>query len=133
MSYYIHQSAGRIRIKVPSLKNQEYKATLLHNVLMRQTGVEKVNCNTVTGSVTVFYDSDHLLPSEIINLFNSLDLLPNVRGFPKKYAAKSRNRSEHFAEAMQSEWVTEISRFLIKAMLDKALSQTGSFIARKIL
>ncbi|MFW7379841.1 MAG: HMA2 domain-containing protein [Oligoflexus sp.] len=135
MDYFIHQSWGRIRIKTPALKNNHFKASLVKQIVFRLDGVRRVSNNVITGSMVINYDPYRLLPARIINLFNSLDLLPNVVGFPAPYASKKplpqpQNTS---TQAPTGEWIGELSRFVFKTVLDKALSQTGKVFLKKIL
>lgn len=138
MDYYIHQSWGRIRVKVPALKNNHFKINLVRKIISRLEGIKRVSCNQITGSVVIYYDPYIILPAKIINLYRSLGLLPNVIGFPRPYHTKQLNNNklhnqDHAATSSSSEWLSELSKYVIKTMLDKAFSQTGKVLLRKIL
>jgi copper chaperone CopZ len=142
LDYFIHQSLGRIRIKIPALKNNSFKIGLVKQILTRQDGVRRVSSNLITGSVVVNYDPATLLPGKIIDLFHSLGLLPNVVGFPGPYHSCTRLTSAALSPAggaptgshnQAPEWLGEISKIVFKMMLDKALSHTGKVILKKIL
>jgi hypothetical protein len=62
MSYYVHQVPGRVRVRIPEIRNNPYKAAEIENLLNLQ-GVEKVEINHLTGSVVVMYNPQ-LLDSE---------------------------------------------------------------------
>jgi len=60
MPYYLHQVPGRLRVKTPFIKGSEKRASEVQDFLNRLGGIESISANTVTGSVTIYYD-----PAEI--------------------------------------------------------------------
>jgi len=135
LGYFIHQSWGRIRIKIPALKNNHFKLSLVKQILSRLDGVKRVSSNLITGSIVINYDPCLVLPAKIINLFNSLGLLPNVVGFPGPFTKKSAqpyHTPAYQGSPVTAEWLSELSKFIIKNMIDKALTQTGKVLFKKI-
>jgi hypothetical protein len=52
-----HHTPGRVRMKIPSAKGDAEAMAQIADSFARTPGVEKVNANPVTGSVTVHYSS----------------------------------------------------------------------------
>lgn len=133
MSSYIRQSQGRIRIKSPGIKERRYESSLIRRVLLEQEGISMVRINTFTGSVVVRYDTEQILPARIINLFGSLGLLPNVVGFPGPWPGKTRAVAAPLSEVLKNEIVREVSVILIRTMVEKAISDRGGDLVRRVL
>jgi Heavy metal associated domain 2 len=55
MSYYVHHVPGRIRVRIPVIRENPYKADEIRN-LLDLDGVEKVEINHLTGSIVVKYN-----------------------------------------------------------------------------
>ncbi len=67
MSYYVHQVPGRLRIKSPSIKNNQTEAVVVENLLKEMEGIKSTSVSTLTGSVVVNYDSRMVTDQEIIS------------------------------------------------------------------
>jgi Heavy metal associated domain 2 len=52
---YIHHIPGRIRIRIDALKRNSVRARALEKWLQSRNGVDRVEINTLTGSVLVHY------------------------------------------------------------------------------
>lgn len=65
-----HSIPGRIRFKMNSLKMipDEYRVyeKFLHQALQKLDGIEKVEVNTVTGSILVIYDINKVYEKKIL-------------------------------------------------------------------
>lgn len=65
-----HSIPGRIRFKMNSLKMipDEYRVyeKFLHQALQKLDGIEKVEVNTVTGSILVIYDINRVYEKKIL-------------------------------------------------------------------
>jgi copper chaperone CopZ len=68
MSPYVHNVPGRMRVKIPVLRNNKSKVLEIQETLSLLEGVEEISANTVTGSIVVNYDPDALKPWEILGL-----------------------------------------------------------------
>lgn len=66
MSYLVHKIPGRVRIKVPTIRYSPGGAPVVQDLLESLKGVEKAQCNPVTGSVVVYYDNFVTSPEKII-------------------------------------------------------------------
>lgn len=58
MNDYLHNVPGRLRVKIPSVKHQNYKARKLESLFAFRQGIERVRVNALTGSLTIGYDPD---------------------------------------------------------------------------
>ena len=55
MTYYVHQVPGRMRVRIPQIRQNPYLAAEIES-LLELKGVEKVVVNRLTGSVVVGYN-----------------------------------------------------------------------------
>lgn len=55
---YVHLIPGRLRIKVPGLKGNDYLAESLHTMLMTIPGIERIGTNLLTGSLLIYFDQE---------------------------------------------------------------------------
>lgn len=60
MSYYLHEVAGRIRIKTPLIKKHPARAEHVSTIVRQLRGVRSVETNTTTGSILITYDKNVL-------------------------------------------------------------------------
>ena len=68
MSYYVHNVPGRLRVKMPPLRNRPHRGERVRALLAGQSGVEAIAVNPLTGSVVVHYDSDRIDDQRILNV-----------------------------------------------------------------
>lgn len=66
MSYYVHSVPGRLRIKIPSVKDVPGTTQQVRQIIENIKGVEDLSINPITGSVVVRYDADHLRAGNIL-------------------------------------------------------------------
>jgi hypothetical protein len=57
LSAYIHHVAGRLRLKLSSLKRNAGRAERAQNAIRQIKGVISVDANTVTGSLLIYYEA----------------------------------------------------------------------------
>jgi len=79
MSYYVHHLPGRLRVKIPKLRNHQGRARRVGDLLAAQDGVTGVTVNPLTGSVLVNYDSDLLDEERILSVSRCNDLFDDRR------------------------------------------------------
>ncbi len=53
MGYYLHQLPGRLRAKIPNLKQNHEHARAIERMLKSRSGIISVSVSTVTGSILV--------------------------------------------------------------------------------
>jgi len=73
---YVHLTPGRIRLKVPGLKRNDYLAEKIHNALENIEGIDQVGTNLLTGSVLVHFNE---------NIVQGLSIIICVDAHRKKY------------------------------------------------
>ena len=72
---YVHALDGRLRIKVPEVKNTPSKARQVETQLNCLGGVTRVNANPITGNVLILYNPEYVQQSDIIKVLWDLDCL----------------------------------------------------------
>jgi copper chaperone CopZ len=83
MRYYCHHVPGRIRVKLPSLRQEPTEAARVENLLQGIAGVTAVHVKVLTGSVVVRYDPDRtsheciLAPLQEQGLFDAAQAVSN--------------------------------------------------------
>ena len=55
---YVHLTPGRIRLKVPGLKRNDYLAEKIHNAIENIKGIDQVETNLLTGTLLVHFDEN---------------------------------------------------------------------------
>ncbi len=135
MDCFIHQTHGRMRVRIASLKgNLPFCRTLVRD-FSALPGVQRVAANEVSGSVVVYYDPRVVPSSSILRVFQRRKLLANVIAFPN---ASARPLPVVRAQKSQTDdWVSETvsfaSRAIVKSLLEAALQKTGQMLLKKIL
>jgi len=71
MTYYVHTVPGRLRIKIPQLKQRLHHARRLELLLSGLDGVEGTRVNTLTGSFTVYYDPKAVDSPKILRILRT--------------------------------------------------------------
>ena len=66
MSCYFHNVPGRLRVKIPTLKDRPAKISAVENLLFNLDGIDRIRTNPLTGSVVIRYDPDRLDSQQII-------------------------------------------------------------------
>ncbi len=87
MEYYLHEVPGRLRIKIPALRRDAHRAREIRRAILALQGVSSASANSLTGSVTVYYEPDqvqagtivaHLSREEYIDAARSLSRTPHT-------------------------------------------------------
>src|SRR5271165_4067732 len=71
-SDYFHAIDGRLRIKVPEVKNSLAKAAQVEIRLRSLSAVTRVHANPTTGNVLVLYDSQRVRQDQVLDALLSL-------------------------------------------------------------
>ena len=69
MSYYVHHVPGRVRVRIPAIRRNPYKAIEVENLLDLE-GVDNVEINHLTGSVVVIFNPDVLSAQALLDLLS---------------------------------------------------------------
>ncbi len=75
ISSYIHALEGRLRIKIPEVKNSPSKAREVERHLLLTPGVHEVSANPVTGNVLILYNPRLCRQEEVIGALRELGYL----------------------------------------------------------
>ena len=73
MSYYLHHIPGRMRVKIPLLKERPAVVAEIQERLQTMDGVERVQINIITGSVLIYYDPDVVQSNQLIQMLKNHD------------------------------------------------------------
>jgi hypothetical protein len=132
---FIHQTHGRMRVRIASLKgNLPFCRTLVRD-FSALPGVQRVAANEVSGSVVVYYNPAVVPSSSILRVFQRRKLLANVIAFPNapvRPVQLARPQTQQ-VEKWVSETVSFASRAIVKSLLEAALHKTGRILLKKIL
>ncbi|ODA42394.1 HAD-IC family P-type ATPase [Desulfosporosinus sp. BG] len=63
---YVHYTPGRIRLKVPGLKKNDYLAEKIHNALENIEGIDQIGTNLLTGTLLVHFNENLIHGPSII-------------------------------------------------------------------
>lgn len=111
MNSYIHSVPGRLRIKIPGLKRNNTMAEQMKEQLIHFNNVYSIECNILTGSVTLRYDEQFVRPFSIVAFLQE-----------KGYVDLSKIKTH---EKYISDFVTKIGKmicqFVFNSYIDKAL------------
>ena len=81
---YVHLTPGRIRLKVPGLKRNDYLAEKIHNALENIEGIDQVGTNLLTGTVLVHFNE---------NIFHGPSIIIWIDDHRKKIIIQSHFRT----------------------------------------
>jgi hypothetical protein len=114
MTYYVHQVPGRLRVRIPEIRNNSYKAAEIET-LLNLYGVETVEINHLTGSVVVAYNPQLLDSTELLHILRE-----------KGYYDSSRaiTCDEHIQRAT-SAVADKAGRYFFGWAVGKALESSG--------
>ncbi len=82
MKYYLHETPGRLRIKIPGLKGKTQAVESVREELLELAGVEEVTANAFTGSIVVIHDRDAIGAQDVLDLLDELGHIDASHGAP---------------------------------------------------
>lgn len=112
ISSYIHALEGRLRIKIPEVKNAPLKAQEVERHLLLTPGVEEVSANPVTGNVLILYNSD---------LCQQEDIIAALRGLG--YLEESATPGAQTQAPREGDWTSRVFSSVASALVEAALSR----------
>lgn len=116
---YIHHTPGRLRIRVPALKNDAEKIEFVKTILSID-GTTALKANPLTGSVTVKYDPQQLKGDRLLAILSQYGLYCKRR---------TKTMDAHLKQASQTA-ARKVSRAMVGWALGRVLEANGlSFIA----
>ncbi len=120
MSYYIHSTPGRLRIRSPIIKNNKTAADELKKSLSALYGIGTVDINLITGSILVNYNFKMVKHTDIV------DILQRKGYFD---ASKALTNDEYIHKAVSNAG-DMLGKSIFGAFLGMALKDTPlSFLA----
>ena len=109
MDFYLHRTPGRLRLKIPGLKRNVELADELTLLLREKQGIDSIEVNALTGSLTVNFDESQVSSSALLNLLSQeghIDL--------SKLVSSSRYMDTLFSD---------VGRFASKAIVSLAVDK----------
>lgn len=128
MDCFIHQSYGRVRIRVPALKDASERSRALMKALSELKGVRKITVSDITGSVIIHYDPTRQEVASILKIFHSQRLLTNVVGFPRSSHFFPQSRPQSSVPAALGARRDQAQALPVDAWLSAAVQQAGKVI-----
>ncbi|MGO8880878.1 MAG: HMA2 domain-containing protein [Desulfomonilaceae bacterium] len=123
MGFYIHETPGRLRLKIPGLKRNVELADELTLLLREKRGIDSIDVNALTGSVKVNFDESQVTSTTLLNLLSQeghIDLT--------KLVSSSRYMDTVFSEAGRV-----ASKAILSLVLDKALEGSSLSIIAALI
>ena len=91
--YYLHTTPGRLRIKIPQIKNKPRKCQKLEDLFTRKNGIESVSIKPITGSMVLEYDEDRIDSARILKALEKKGLFDKTKVVNSDaYIEKTGNR-----------------------------------------
>lgn len=123
MNHYIHNTPGRLRLKIPSLKRNMPKIQEISLLLKERPGIEFLEINEITGSLKINYDRQKTDSKDLLKLLSEEGYVDIARLVP----------SHQYMDRMFSKVGESASRMLFNIAVDKAfegssLSMITAFI-----
>ncbi len=114
MTYYVHNVPGRLRVKIPVLKNNPDKALEIRRILKIE-GIADIRENAVTGSVVIAYRQDRLQAADILNILQAHGLFDRNRAVD----------SDTHISAVAHKTTARLGRALVGWAVGRALESNG--------
>jgi hypothetical protein len=114
LTYLMHETTGRLRIKIPELKKRPTEAERLRSLLTQVEGVRTATVNPITGSLIVTFDHTTVRPGTIIEiLFREKYLDPRLGIHSEDHLSQAVTNVGHAA-----------SKALVGLLVNRALQGT---------
>lgn len=114
MSFYMHNTPGRLRIKSPIIRRNEGAAYEVRKILGATYGIATVDANLTTGSLLINYNP------KVINADDIVDLLHRKGYFDRSKALTH----DEYIQGAASKAGSFIGRSVIGSVLGMALEGT---------
>lgn len=72
---YLHVLDGRLRVKIPELKQAQAKAAAVGQAIESLSGVTHVSASTITGSILILFDPQRVHIDEILAALRQIGIL----------------------------------------------------------
>lgn len=114
MKYYIHNTPGRLRVRIPELRGNAEKLEEIKTVL-DIFGTEKIKVNALTGSIVVHYDPDMVTDQYLLDHLQKTGYYDHNQTF---------NLDTHLKKA-SNEAAHKVSRAMFGWAMGKVLEANG--------
>ena len=91
-SQYLHVTGGRLRIKIPQVKNSRKAALKIELFLRSIDGITSVTANPLTGNVLVLFDSDCIKHEDVVETIRRHGYLEETKVQPRSRRVSHTNR-----------------------------------------
>jgi copper chaperone CopZ len=120
LTYYVHNVPGRLRVRIPAVKNNPGKGLDVRTVLRKVDGIESISINTMTGSVVIKYDSRSLDSQQILKALEDCNYFDEARAVT----------NDQYIEGAVSKAGQALGKAVLSWALGKAFDASGlSFLA----
>jgi copper chaperone CopZ len=114
-SNYLHVTRGRLRIKIPHVKNSNEVALKVERLLGSVGGVTSAKANPFTGNVLVLFDSESIRHEDVVEAIRKQGYLKEQKAYQRSLKVVSADRVSRPNYA---------SNILVDIILQKALELT---------
>ena len=138
MSYDIHQTPGRLRIRTPLVKYDVAQASAARALLVCIDGVTSVRCSTGTGSITVAYDVYAVTAASLINALARQGYLAGIVGFPRPLPVRPRGvavaaSSVRVLSPQARRWLSVAARIVLPVLAERAFGRPARILVAGLL
>ena len=92
MTYYLHETPGRLRVRTPILKQNPVENRRAVNLLSKLRGITHITTRQTTGSITIHYCQKTICPATIINTLSKHKFICGIHALPRpsRHSQESR-------------------------------------------
>lgn len=120
MPSYIHHTPGRLRVRSQVIKRDEVAADRARDILTAHPGIEGVETNATTGSITIRYASSHLDGSRLLALLDGHGFLRPKTAQAATPEDTLRGRSVPVADRLAEKVGSAIGTVLLEKLLERS-------------
>lgn len=123
MSYYVHHTPGRVRVRIPDIKGNPHKGKRVQKLFEDVEGIDKVTLNALTGSVVVHYDTDRMGSDAVLGILRENDYFDDTRAIT----------NEEYIQTSVSKAGKSLSKAVFGWVVGKAIEDTGFAILAALI
>ncbi len=115
MPSYIHHTPGRLRVRSQVIKRDEVAAGRARDILTAHPGIEGVETNPTTGSITIRYAAAHMDGSRVLALLDGHGFLR-----PKAVPGGARGGAAPASDRLAEKVGSAIGTVLLEKLLERS-------------
>lgn len=123
MTYYVHHTPGRMRVRIPNVKGNPSEARQVEKLFQNVEGIDNVILNALTGSVVVNYDTRRMGSDAILKILRENDYFDDSRAVT----------NEQYIEDSVSKAGKTVSKAVFGWLVGKAVEDTGFAILAALI